>query len=619
ISRTYDNSFGHLTINCDKYPLSVTAFRRALAFAIDKEQIIADAGVDAFPLDLPLPKCSPWSIEDDLEYYYYESNVEEGNRLLDNAGFLDLDADGYREAPDGTAFDIEIEPYGYGAHHSLIGHSSQSILQALTRLSIRAEIIFPDWWGSYYRDYDMMVYVYGFSSTGLEMPFHLEYGYGSEYADIEDYNVVHFRNDTYDTWIPQMKYGSSEDEIREATSEMLKILHYECPRIALYSLYNYGVYRADRFQGHILDPISNIFNLWNSLNVHGVSSPFGGTYRIVHAYDIAQFNHMVGTGGWDHRPPYVSSHFDLTLLKRDTNNNYLPWLAESFTTATHADDPEVPSGHRRYTFNLIGSASWSDGTAVTAADVAFTFNYYKDGIAQGNFAGEGLEDLVVAYASGPYAVVLELASESYWDFAYIADAIIIPRHYFAPLGIDGFLSWDPVFGDDSLITAGPFTVGSAVETEYVELERDPNFFYRIEQPNPPVVESTESVTITEGTTGNFISWFVGNGYRYEFYIDEILVASSTISGGTISYNLDNLGPGTYEYSLVIHGLDGSIIIGTGVIYVLPEVIAGETEEDPDFIPLLVAVAVGLTIMATGGIGIFGRPKKKGFQMSKYDY
>ncbi|MBD3159237.1 MAG: hypothetical protein GF309_10650, partial [Candidatus Lokiarchaeota archaeon] len=84
------NGYGYVTINCrdDAYPQNLTVFRRALAFAVDKQAISDDVwdGL-SYPQDSCVPQVNPFSVEDELTYHYYEANVELGNQMLDDAGF----------------------------------------------------------------------------------------------------------------------------------------------------------------------------------------------------------------------------------------------------------------------------------------------------------------------------------------------------------------------------------------------------------------------------------------------------------------------------------------------------------------------------------------------------
>ncbi|MHA2045366.1 MAG: ABC transporter substrate-binding protein, partial [Candidatus Thorarchaeota archaeon] len=63
------NGYGHITINCRDYPLNISAFRRAFAFAFDKTRVTAEI-MDGFSQehDSLVPYPNSWSIEDDMPY-----------------------------------------------------------------------------------------------------------------------------------------------------------------------------------------------------------------------------------------------------------------------------------------------------------------------------------------------------------------------------------------------------------------------------------------------------------------------------------------------------------------------------------------------------------------------
>jgi len=87
---------------CTGHPaLRDRTVRQALAHATDKQQII-----DVLLLGLGTPGLT--LLPDSLTYWYndqlqdYAFDLAEANRLLDAAGYLDVDGDGVREMPDGT-------------------------------------------------------------------------------------------------------------------------------------------------------------------------------------------------------------------------------------------------------------------------------------------------------------------------------------------------------------------------------------------------------------------------------------------------------------------------------------------------------------------------------------
>jgi ABC-type transport system substrate-binding protein len=151
------------------------------------------------------------------------------------------------------------------------------------------------------------------------------------------------------------------------------------------------------------------------------------------------------------------------------------WLAQSFSAETHQDNPDVPAGRTRFTFDLIHNASWTDGSPLTAEDVAFTLNYYRE--SPGNRYGAGLEDLVAAYSPSTYRVIVEFSTESYWHLYSIGYKPIIPKHVFIEIGLGGWEDWSPSPPGEPMVTSGPFNVSVYSRNNFVELAHNPEYFY----------------------------------------------------------------------------------------------------------------------------------------------
>ncbi|TFG07306.1 hypothetical protein EU522_00840, partial [Candidatus Thorarchaeota archaeon] len=229
IAMTENNLFGYLTINCAKYPYNISAFRRALAIAIDKEFICGEIWDNlATPQDSLLPSISFWSAEPYLTEYFYEADLARANLMLYDAGFVDVDADGWREAPDGTDFHVTIE---CPANREIPIQVAETIEAALHFLSISAGADPTDFLEYTHRiathcDYDMAYLeivpeVYDVSW--------LAYNFVSRSADIPYFNYPNFRNDTYDSWFNQMIHSTQYQQVWDAAIEMQKILVHECP------------------------------------------------------------------------------------------------------------------------------------------------------------------------------------------------------------------------------------------------------------------------------------------------------------------------------------------------------------------------------------------------------
>ncbi|MHA2265316.1 MAG: ABC transporter substrate-binding protein [Candidatus Thorarchaeota archaeon] len=476
IATTLRNGYGYLLINYLKYPFNLTAFRRALAFAIDKQSICYDLwdGL-AEPLDSLVPKINPFSIEGQLPYSYYEADVQSGNNLLDAAGFVLNSTTGYRDAPNGEPFHVFIDvPYS-----SLLGMDiGAKTVEALESLKISAtsttiesnqyllrcsgqkdfDIIFL---GNVYNDLDVDWLAYPYQSENEYAPF---------------YTLPNFMNSTYDSWSDQLLHSPDYDKVYEAAVELQKIRVYQCPEIILYENMFVSAYRTDRFEGIVNDVLDGIPSWWTNYKTHlkdEEGGPYGGTLRWAFPLDVDSFNFMVSSNCPGNR--ILDSLLYDSLLRRDPTGHNLPWLAESYTFATNDDDPTVTPGNTRLTFNILRNASWTDGVPLTAEDVAFTINYYRD--APENMFEPDLQDLKMAIAPTHSKVVLEFEGESYWHLSKIAYKPIIPKHVFAEIGLDSWDMWNPQPPNEEMVTSGPFNVSEYMPSEFTEVTYNPDYFY----------------------------------------------------------------------------------------------------------------------------------------------
>ncbi len=92
-------SFYYLGFNLKRYPLSEKVVRKAIAMIIDKDKIVNE-------LLLGWGRPADWYCAPNYEYWWNPDantsiyvNVDEANRILDEAGFIDIDGDGIREVP----------------------------------------------------------------------------------------------------------------------------------------------------------------------------------------------------------------------------------------------------------------------------------------------------------------------------------------------------------------------------------------------------------------------------------------------------------------------------------------------------------------------------------------
>ena len=507
----FRNGYGHITINCEKYPLNISGLRRAFAYAYDKEGLIVDL-LDGFGIEhdslVPLP--NGFCIEDELDSHYYTAQPDIGNQILDDLNFTIDEETGYRLAPNGEPFNITIE---YAACSCEIqGVAAQYGVDALELLHVDAKTWASDF-NEYitrldnHGDYDMVQYAFNFRDTDIDW---LAYEYWSEYADVEYQNPTNFRNATYDSWREQLLFGTTYDEVYEAAAEMQKILQYNVPRLVLFENTYMQAYRNDQFTGHVEDLLNYISGIWTMRKIHLLDGSFGGTVPIAISEEPDSFNIYVTNSAYS---AAILSELWPSLYKLGPDAKPWPDLAERMFTETHSDNPAVPEGHTRFTIDIVQNATWSDGVPLTAEDVAFTYTYAFESVMYDNPAALDMGPLIAAYATTQYRVIFEFSTESYWHFSNFAYDYIIPEHIFndeTGIGYEGWNTWNPVFDpEEPNVNCGPFVFSDFEPGEFYELTYNPQFHYGILTSIPPEdwppTPSSSTIT-TNQTTEAFMPW-----------------------------------------------------------------------------------------------------------------
>ncbi|TFG34379.1 hypothetical protein EU527_03470 [Candidatus Thorarchaeota archaeon] len=495
------NGYGHFTINCrdgGDGALADARVRRAFAFAFDKTAV-TDTILNGFSQehDSLVPYPNGWCIEDELPFHYYDDQTAMGNAILDAAGY-DIVGE-YRAMPGGAPIQITIQ-YG-AASEEIAGGTAQIGVDALRRLGFNAARQATDF-NAYismldsHGDYDMVFYAVNFYSNDVDW---LAYEYWSEYADVPYQNPTNFVNATYDSWRDQLLYGTTYEEVFEAAAEMQQILHYNVPRIVCYENTYMQGYRNDQFTGHVEDLGRYITGPWTMRKIHKLDGTFGGTVTVALGEEPDSFNIYTTNSAYS---AAVLEGLWPSLYTWAPDLSPYPDLAESLTTETHDTNPAVPEGHTRFTIDIIQNATWSDGTPLTAEDVAYTFTYAFESFPYGNPAGTDLGDLVGAYAPQTHRVVIEFSTESYWHFSNFAYDTVIPKHIFQEIGFENWNVWNPVFDPaEPNVNCGPFVFTDFEAGEFYEITYNELFHYAPDRTPVETTTTETGETTTTTTTG----------------------------------------------------------------------------------------------------------------------
>ena len=520
ILKSLENGYTFLTLNCEKYPLNITEYRKALAIAVDKNRMVNDSysGL-AQPLDGVIPSQNPFSIESSLNKTYYVSNVTIAKGLLESAGFNDKDDDGWLEGPGalgpGT---VELENITIEGLNTIENEMlMQVVTENLAEIGILAEVKHtsnPEELQSKvynHSDYDIILFQRDFEDFKIDW---LPSEFGSEFLNISGYNIANFANTSFDSFIPVIAHSVDIQSILQASHEMQEILVEECPYIPCYQKFQLFAMRPNRIQNITIDSLSGVGGWWTNyriqLNESG-GGPIGGTVIRSLSSNIDNFNFMMSSS--EMTLDVLGNLYD-PLLMQTPDGEIIPWLAESYSIQNHNDSSSILEGNTRITFYLSQKATWSDSHPISAYDIAFSMNYMRDsGLFNDRFS-----ELYAAYAKNDYTFVVEFSNQSYWYIYDFLDLKVIPKHRF--IDIPTPTSWIPNLDDPAdpiFVTSGPFMLSSYSQGESLLLKKNLKY-YRLTSDSSSDVYSETSLKKVKSSPSNYIPTY-SEHFMYSYYMD----------------------------------------------------------------------------------------------------
>lgn len=159
-----------------------------------------------------------------------------------------------------------------------------------------------------------------------------------------------------------------------------------------------------------------------------------------------------------------------SLMIYNLDGTFSPGLAESWTTS---EDGKV------WTFKIRSGVKWHDGEALTAKDVAFTFNLYKATIDY-PYLNAYTTNFVSAEATDDTTVVVTLDTAIPNMDAQLYSQFILPEHIWSKYS-EGTGPVD--FLNDEMIGSGPFKLAEYKQNEFVRLTANKEHYQ-----SPPKVD-----------------------------------------------------------------------------------------------------------------------------------
>lgn len=493
---TLANRYRVLYLNNAKFPLNITGFRRAMAFGMDKEKINTEAiGGAGMPLDSYISLAmTEWEVESSLTTHFYDVDVVAGNASLENAGFRDLDGDGWREYDvndndiwdagvdlddDDPALVIDMWP-SLGFQPAII--ASTVARDGLALMGIRSTVTERQFSDILDALIDGTYWVAVFTA-GLPTLNPTKVLYDEFHSDSED-NMLYgtrFVNATIDVPLQNMVDSKTADDVKKYAKEAAKLLAYEQPFIVCYNDVLTDAWRTDKFEFPLTFASGGRVSSDNPYMVTQarlLNQSFGGILKISNGDPMATTNPTMQQSQYEAN---INNKVYETVLDIDPITlDAIPRLAYSWDIDAWTEG-SVTDG-AKYTYYLYENATWHDGEPVTAHDINFTL---MEVIPQtlGEFVERG--DIQKIEIPDDNTLVIYVNKSTFFEFVDITFGIgyVVPKHIWEPGAEGNYSSFEPEVGT-TWIGSGPYKVGARVPGELIKLIRNEDWHFAIEHKAP---------------------------------------------------------------------------------------------------------------------------------------
>lgn len=223
------------------------ALRKAIAMAVDYEAIIENAMTNQSPTFAAVPRSLMNPTAGEQALYNHEavkdlqwvgSDIEGANKLLDEAGIVDSDKDGFRDI-DGKKLSFNaVCPNGWSDWMAAM----EMVAAAGEKIGVEITTLFPEW-STYQtvftnpnqKDYD--IFMWSPESAAPSMPWgRVRQFLGSDLVGVENNwtgNWGQYMNEEASKLIAEIPLTTDEAKLKELYTELVKIYLTEVPSFAL--------------------------------------------------------------------------------------------------------------------------------------------------------------------------------------------------------------------------------------------------------------------------------------------------------------------------------------------------------------------------------------------------
>ncbi|ASJ09174.1 DNA-binding protein [Thermococcus siculi] len=230
-----------LYFNTQREPMNMPAFRRAIAMAINPEQIVQQGPISDVPDQTPLgPIMQGWKdkigAKDLIKEYGWEyGNLQKASEILDQLGIKDTDGDGIREY-NGKPLELHFVTCAGCSDWIQTG---EIIANQLKPLGIKVVIDKGDWTNFFMHklntgDFDLALHWAGTFKADPYSVYHSLMYYHNE-TDKGAANFGNYHNEQVNELLQKLSATPNEDEQIQYLKELTKIWLQDVPAVPIYT------------------------------------------------------------------------------------------------------------------------------------------------------------------------------------------------------------------------------------------------------------------------------------------------------------------------------------------------------------------------------------------------
>ncbi|QOR64588.1 ABC transporter substrate-binding protein [Cytobacillus suaedae] len=250
-------------INAERYPMTESAFRQAIDYAIDKKYIVDTVLLGFAEIGSPgfIHPSSPF-YNSDLKTVF---NQEKSKELLETAGFKDIDGDGFREGQQGENIDLTTLVY---SGNPIRIRTAELISEALNNVGIKNTVkamdsttvdslMWPDFDVSKGRDFDLGLW--GWSNTMQLFPDRMIELFYSD-PSIGSVNIGGYKNTEFDKLAEKLKETFDEAERTGIIKDMQVLVAEDAPFVTLYYQEIVNAFNPEKYDQFVFQVGKGIIN-----------------------------------------------------------------------------------------------------------------------------------------------------------------------------------------------------------------------------------------------------------------------------------------------------------------------------------------------------------------------